>query len=172
MKRTLTEEQREQARQAYLDRRGVPESYRWTPLPGSDDRSVPRSYGWQTRRKGLSALSTQLPSSSKKTQILRWMWAEDCEQIRFANKRLSTLLLRIVATPSKLKKNGGGIRRCFIPPRISHDTLQPQNESIIVGYYTSAEVFPKRYPEPQTQITGGKSLWQEATVFIVQAQEI
>ncbi len=24
----------------------------------------------------------------------------------------------------------------------AHDTLQPQDESIIVGYYTSAEVFP------------------------------
>lgn len=28
-----TEEQREQARQEYLDRRGVPESYRWTISP-------------------------------------------------------------------------------------------------------------------------------------------
>lgn len=28
-----TEEQREQARQEYLDRRGVPESYRWTASP-------------------------------------------------------------------------------------------------------------------------------------------
>ena len=28
-----TEEQREQARQEYLDRRGVPQSYRWTTPP-------------------------------------------------------------------------------------------------------------------------------------------
>lgn len=28
-----TEEQREQARQEYLDRRGVPQSYRWTVPP-------------------------------------------------------------------------------------------------------------------------------------------
>ena len=28
-----TEEQREQARQEYLDRRGVPQSYRWTTSP-------------------------------------------------------------------------------------------------------------------------------------------
>lgn len=28
-----TEEQQEQARQEYLDRRGVPESYRWTTPP-------------------------------------------------------------------------------------------------------------------------------------------
>lgn len=29
-----------------------------------------------------------------------------------------------------------------VPPRRAHDTLQPQDESIIVGYYTSAEVLP------------------------------
>jgi|GEM_PF-157134 len=44
------EEEREQARQEYLDRRGVPQSYRWTTPPWeSCDRSVPRSCGWQTR---------------------------------------------------------------------------------------------------------------------------
>jgi len=32
-KTALTEEQREKARQAYLDRRGVPESFRWTTSP-------------------------------------------------------------------------------------------------------------------------------------------
>ncbi len=32
-KTALTEEQREKARQEYLDRRGVPESYRWTTSP-------------------------------------------------------------------------------------------------------------------------------------------
>ena len=40
-----TEEEREQARQEYLDRRGVPQSYRWTV---SCDRSVPRSCCWRT----------------------------------------------------------------------------------------------------------------------------
>ena len=29
-----------------------------------------------------------------------------------------------------------------VPSRRAHDTLQPQDESIIVGYYTSAEVLP------------------------------
>ena len=29
----LSEEEREQARQEYLDRRGVPQSYRWTVPP-------------------------------------------------------------------------------------------------------------------------------------------
>ena len=51
------EEEREQARQEYLDRRGVPQSYRWECreaiagllLLGNCDRSVPRSCCWQTR---------------------------------------------------------------------------------------------------------------------------
>ena len=32
-KAALTEEEREQARQEYIDRRGVPQSYRWTTPP-------------------------------------------------------------------------------------------------------------------------------------------
>ena len=44
-----TEEQREQARQEYLDRRGVPESYRWTYFSlGTVTGAWPRSCGWQT----------------------------------------------------------------------------------------------------------------------------
>ena len=34
------------------------------------------------------------------------------------------------------------------PPRRAHDTLQPQDESIIVGYYTSAEVPLRKLPRP------------------------
>ena len=34
-------------------------------------------------------------------------------------------------------------------PRRAHDTLQPQDESIIVGYYTSAEVHPQKLPASQ-----------------------
>ena len=45
-----TEEQREQARQEYLDRRGVPQSYRWTTPLGNCDRSVPRSCCGRTRQ--------------------------------------------------------------------------------------------------------------------------
>ena len=33
-------------------------------------------------------------------------------------------------------------------PSEAHDTLQPQDESIIVGYYTSAEVPPRKLPRP------------------------
>ena len=35
-----------------------------------------------------------------------------------------------------------------VPPRRAHDTLQPQDESIIVGYYTSAEVPSPRRRQP------------------------
>ena len=59
------------------------------------------------------------------------------------------------------------------PPRRAHDTLQPQDESIIVGYYTSAEVHPQKLPASQPSLWGEKGvLWQEATVSIVPAQEI
>ena len=43
-----TEEQWEQARQEYLDRRGVPQSYDGLLLLGNCDRSVPRSCCWRT----------------------------------------------------------------------------------------------------------------------------
>ena len=97
-----TKEEREQARQEYLDRRGVPQS-------------------------------------------LRWMWAEDYAQRTPANKLLTTPVFAVcIHTASR--KTGRGFRRSRIPPRRAHDTLQPQNESIIVGYYTSAEVPPRKPP--------------------------
>ena len=59
-----------------------------------------------------------------------------------------------------------------VPPRRAHDTLQPQDESIIVGYYTSAEVHSPKAARISTALVGEKGvLWQEATVFIVPAQE-
>ena len=42
------------------------------------------------------------------------------------------------------------------PPRRAHDTLQPQDESIIVGYYTSAEVPPRKLPVLHNLKSGGK----------------
>ena len=99
-----TKEEREQARQEYLDRRGVPQS-------------------------------------------LRWMWAEDYAQRTPANKLLTTPVFAVcIHTASR--KTGRGFRRSRIPPRRAHDTLQPQDESIIVGYYTSAEVLPRKLPHP------------------------
>lgn len=62
------EEEREQARQEYLDRRGVPQSYL---LLGNCDRSVPRSCCWQTRQ--CAAVPSRPPSPSKNPQSLRWM---------------------------------------------------------------------------------------------------
>ena len=53
-----------------------------------------------------------------------------------------------VWVPGANHKIGRGIRRCRIPPRRAHDTLQPQDESIIVGYYTSAEVPLRKLPRP------------------------
>ena len=107
-----TKEEREQARQEYLDRRGVPQS-------------------------------------------LRWMWAEDYAQRTPANKLLTTPVFAVcIHTASR--KTGRGFRRSRIPPRRAHDTLQPQDESIIVGYYTSAEVPPRKLPVLHNLKSGGK----------------
>ena len=61
----------------------------------------------------------------------------------------------------------GGSRRSRIPPRRAHDTLQPQDESIIVGYYTSAGSAPR--PAGRTNVKG--ALWRETTGLTVPAQE-
>ena len=68
-----TEEEREQARQEYLDRRGVPQSYRWTTPPwelltGACHAPVAGRQG-----KALAAIPSRSPSPSKNPQILRWM---------------------------------------------------------------------------------------------------
>src|SRR5699024_10431541 len=43
-----------------------------------------------------------------------------------------------------------------IPPRRAHDTLQPQDESIIVGYYTSAEVHSPKATRISTAPCGAR----------------
>ena len=53
------------------------------------------------------------------------------------------------------------------PPRRAHDTLQPQDESIIVGYYTSAGSAPR--PAGRTNVKG--ALWRETTGLTVPVQE-
>ncbi len=45
------------------------------------------------------------------------------------------------------------------PPRRAHDTLQPKDESIIVGYYTSAGSAPR--PAGRTNVKGDLRLPQE-----------
>ena len=64
------------------------------------------------------------------------MWAEDYAQRASANKLLPTPVFAVCIDTAN-RKTGSGIRRCRIPhapPRRAHDTLQPQDESIIVGY--------------------------------------
>ena len=87
------------------------------------------------------------PSPSKNPQSLRWMWAEDYAQRTPANKLLTTPVFAVCIHTANCK-TGRGFRRSRIPPRRAHDTLQPQDESIIVGYYTSAEVLPRKLPHP------------------------
>lgn len=85
--------------------------------------------------------------------------------------RRSHHILRLWVSPASRKRRRGS-RRSRTPPRRAHDTLQPQDESIIVGYYTSAEVHPQKLPASQAPLWGEKGvLWQEATVSIVPAQE-
>ena len=58
-----------------------------------------------------------------------------------------------------------------VPPRRAHGTLQPQDESVIVGYYTSTEVRSRGLQCPYKLKIGGV-LWQEAMALIAPAQEI
>ena len=95
----------------------------------------------------LAAIPSRPPSPSKNPQSLRWMWAEDYAQEPPANKLLTTSVFAVCIHTANCK-TGRGFRRSRIPPRRAHDTLQPQDESIIVGYYTSAEVLPRKLPRP------------------------
>ena len=96
------------------------------------------------------------PSSPSKTpQSLRWMWAEDYAQELSANKPLTTPVFAVCIHTAN-RKPGRGFRRSRIPPRRAHDTLQPQDESIIVGYYTSAEVPPRKLSVLHNLKSGGK----------------
>ena len=54
-----------------------------------------------------------------------------------------------------------------VPPRRAHDTLQPQDESIIVGYYTSAEVPPPASFSIKIRKERIDLQWQEMTVLTV-----
>ena len=100
------------------------------------------------------------------------LWAAEWKQTQLRKERRSHRILRLWVSPANRKRRRGS-RRSRIPPRRAHDTLQPQDESIIVGYYTSAEVHPQKLPTSQPPLWGEKGvLWQEATVSIVPAQEI
>lgn len=116
--------------------------------------------------RALAAIPSRPPSPSKNPQSLRWMWAEDYAQELSANNLLSTPVFAVCIDTAS-RKTGRGIRRCRIPPRRAHDTLQPQDESIIVGYYTSAGSAPR--PAGRTNVKG--DLWRETTGLTVPAQE-
>ena len=83
------------------------------------------------------------------------MWAEDYAQRTPANKLLTTPVFAVCIHTANCK-TGRGFRRSRIPPRRAHDTLQPQDESIIVGYYTSAEVLSLSYSVLHNLKSGGK----------------
>ena len=67
------EEEREQARQEYLDRRGVRQSYRWTTPPWelSQERATLLLLADKVKHWLTQPLAS--PSPSKNPQILRWM---------------------------------------------------------------------------------------------------
>ena len=67
-------------------------------------------------------------------------------------QKLLTTPVFAVCTDTANRKTGRDFRRSRIPPRRAHDTLQPQDESIIVGYYTSAEVPPEATRPAQSEI--------------------
>ena len=75
------------------------------------------------------------------------MWADDYAQELSANKLLPTPVFAVCIHTAN-RKAGRGFRRSRIPPRRAQDTLQQQDESIIMGYYTSAEVLPRKLPRP------------------------
>ena len=116
-------------------------------LRGSCDRSVPRSCGWQTRQCIGGYPRAPPPSPSKNPQSLRWMWAKDYAQELSANKLPTTPVFKVCIDTAN-RKTGRGFRRSRIPSRRAHNTLQPQDESVIVGYYTSTEVLPRKLPHP------------------------
>ena len=54
-----------------------------------------------------------------------------------------------------------------VPPRRAHDTLQPPDESIIVGYYTLKKCRSLRFPNLTAEIQQKGALWQETTGLTV-----
>lgn len=79
------------------------------------------------------------------------MWAGDYAQELSANKLLTTLVFAVcIHTLQTAKPAEASADAAYPPhpPRRAHDTLQSQDESIIVGYCTSAEVLPRKPPRP------------------------
>ena len=117
------------------------------------------------------------------------LWAAEWKQTQLRKIRRSHRILRLWVSPASRKRRRGprkaarlfGERRssgmsepCRLrrgegygacddesrtPPRRAHDTLQPQDESIIVGYYTSAEVHPPKLPVSQPPLWARKEFY-------------
>ena len=152
-------------------------------LLGSYDRSVPRSCVWQARQSSDWQMPHAYPVPAECPQIrsgqagrnVRFsprLWAAAWKQIRLRKSCRSRRILRMWVPPASRKRRPGS-RRSRMPPRRAHGTLQPKDESVIVGYYTSRrKCLPNAAPSYINQLSGGKCLWQEAMVSIVPAQEI
>ncbi len=130
-----------------------------------------------------STRSPHPPSPSKNPQI--WRWLRPGESGGFSRPVGGGMEANAVAKKNAghtafwgcgyhlQAEKGGEAPAGAASPSRAHDTLQPQDESIIVGYYTSAEVHPPKATRISTALVGEKGvLWQEATVSIVPAQEI
>ena len=76
------------------------------------------------------------------------LWAATLKQIRLLKGWRSRRGFCKVGTTCKPRQRLPQKPHSPFPPRRAHDTLQPQDESIIVGYYTSAEVLPRKLPHP------------------------
>ncbi len=153
------------------------------------------------KRKLIVSNPTPFTSPLRNPQILKTERQGDFQKslCRWA-ANMSRNILRIDCCPHRIlrlwvppasRKRRRGFRRGRIPPRRAHDTLQPQAESIIVGYYTSAlrpqacfgvqppqaalstemKCLPGAYRVYTNYENGGNCLWQEAMVFTVPAQE-
>ena len=120
-------------------------------LLGNCDRSVPRSCCWETRQS-TGCPSPSYPRPHRKIRRfgdgwfgrIRWIFPNRGRQDCLQKQECRTHLTCCVDSTRK----SGRLPQEPHPPRRAHDTLQPQDESIIVGYYTSAEVLPRKLPRP------------------------
>lgn len=145
-------------------------SYSMPALLIKEDTSVMES-GYRSRRSSLCASLVPIGRSADREmvsqgEIAPWLWVaavqhrmcgDDGTHAAVDDTVYRRLRPRLPQEPH--------------PPRRAHGTLQPQDESVIAGYYTSAEVFPPQPTFSKILIQEVFCLWQEATVLTVPAQE-
>ena len=110
--------------------------------------------------KALADTAPRIPVSIEKTadfemdggedfQNSLCLWAAALKQIRLLKGWRSRRGFCKVGTTCMQATAEASAEAAFpVPPRRAYDTLQPQDESIIMGYYTSAEVLPRKPPCP------------------------